>query len=345
MKTQPGRKRRLQAAAKSRLSRFPRKSRKLRTKKALKILHRPQRQGEDGSVLHAHMKSLRLPRTNGQESAGGAAVVGRAPTDLTQRHQAEMTLRESEAQLRLVLEHSNDAIFWADAETGLLVRCNRKAEELTGRTREELIGMHQAQLHPPDRDYGAAFRQAAASSRADNIEAEILSRTGNRTPVLINSSVVTFGGKKIIQGIFRDITERKRAEKVLRLALQESKRRNAELAALALQISRALQQLEASEERARLVGMIRDALSNEVRLKESQGEQEAMESHLQTLTVRERQVFDWVIKGLLNKQIAAELGASEQTIKVHRRRVMSKMKVASVAELVHVALKAGVLEV
>jgi len=51
-----------------------------------------------------------------------------------------------------------------------------------------------------------------------------------------------------------------------------------------------------------------------------------------------------VIKGLLNKQIAAELGASELTIKVHRARVMEKMEVASVAELVQAAVKIGALD-
>ena len=52
-------------------------------------------------------------------------------------------------------------------------------------------------------------------------------------------------------------------------------------------------------------------------------------------------MFNLVITGMLNKQIAAELGAAEKTIKVHRGRVMKKMKVVSVAELVHLAVKVG----
>jgi FixJ family two-component response regulator len=51
-----------------------------------------------------------------------------------------------------------------------------------------------------------------------------------------------------------------------------------------------------------------------------------------------------VIKGMLNKQIAAELGASEQTIKVHRGRVMEKMQMVSVAELVQAAVMVGALK-
>ena len=93
-----------------------------------------------------------------------------------------------------------------------------------------------------------------------------------------------------------------------------------------------------------LMAVIRDGLSKDVRLKSAQTERDAIQRRLEHLTPRERQVFELVIKGLLNKQIAAELGASEQTIKVHRARVMEKMQVASVAELVQAAVKAGALK-
>ena len=56
---------------------------------------------------------------------------------------------------------------------------------------------------------------------------------------------------------------------------------------------------------------------------------------LEQLTAREREVLESVIRGQRNKQIAAELGISEKTVKVHRGRVMQKMRVRSVAELVH----------
>jgi len=56
----------------------------------------------------------------------------------------------------------------------------------------------------------------------------------------------------------------------------------------------------------------------------------------QSLTGREHQVMDLVTRGLLNKQIATELGVSEITVKVHRRHVMLKMQVASLAELVRI---------
>jgi FixJ family two-component response regulator len=67
-----------------------------------------------------------------------------------------------------------------------------------------------------------------------------------------------------------------------------------------------------------------------------------IQARIATLTARELQVFRLVIAGLLNKQIAAELGAALRTIKTHRGRVMHKLGVQSVADLVRLAGKAGV---
>jgi FixJ family two-component response regulator len=64
-----------------------------------------------------------------------------------------------------------------------------------------------------------------------------------------------------------------------------------------------------------------------------------LQLRLQTLTPREQQVFQLVAGGWLNKQIAAELGTSEKTIKVHRGQVMAKMKADSVSDLVRMAEK------
>lgn len=67
----------------------------------------------------------------------------------------------------------------------------------------------------------------------------------------------------------------------------------------------------------------------------------AVRERIESLSLREREVMAWVISGALNKQIAAELGIVEQTVKVHRARVMEKMQVVSVAELVRLCDLAG----
>lgn len=64
---------------------------------------------------------------------------------------------------------------------------------------------------------------------------------------------------------------------------------------------------------------------------------QTIQERLATLTVREREVFEQVVEGNLNKQIAANLGIAEKTVKVHRARVMRKMEVRSVAQLARLA--------
>jgi len=70
---------------------------------------------------------------------------------------------------------------------------------------------------------------------------------------------------------------------------------------------------------------------------------ESIRHHLMALTPREREVFELVVRGKTNKQIAYELGATERTIKAHRQRVMQKMQVQSLAELVSLAERVGIL--
>ena len=92
-----------------------------------------------------------------------------------------------------------------------------------------------------------------------------------------------------------------------------------------------------------LVGAIERALAR-VRALQARHEQLVpLRALLNRLTPRERQVFERVARGRMNKEIARELGTTERTIKAHRHQVMEKMKVASLAELVIVAERLEVL--
>lgn len=71
---------------------------------------------------------------------------------------------------------------------------------------------------------------------------------------------------------------------------------------------------------------------------------ESLRALLAKLTPRERQVFDQIVRGRINKQIGYELGTTERTIKAHRHQVMEKMQVQSLAELVSIAERLGVCE-
>ena len=91
-----------------------------------------------------------------------------------------------------------------------------------------------------------------------------------------------------------------------------------------------------------LLRAIEQALARAVRDRAERDALEAQSQRLNTLTPREREVMALVVSGLLNKQIAFELGTVEKTIKVHRARVMQKMGVNSLAELVRLAERSGI---
>jgi two-component system response regulator FixJ len=91
-----------------------------------------------------------------------------------------------------------------------------------------------------------------------------------------------------------------------------------------------------------LLDAVSRALARSAQLRDAAAERALARGRLHALTPREFEVMRFVIAGRLNKQIAGELGTAEKTIKIHRGRMMEKMRVTSVAELVCVAQAAGV---
>jgi RNA polymerase sigma factor (sigma-70 family) len=92
-----------------------------------------------------------------------------------------------------------------------------------------------------------------------------------------------------------------------------------------------------------LLETIRRALDHGEEVRARSEQVDALLARVASLTPRERQVFALVVRGLLNKQIAHELGTSERTVKAHRHMVMQKCGVRSVAELVVIAERTGIL--
>jgi len=135
-------------------------------------------------------------------------------TDITERKRAEEELRESERKYRHLFDNLNDAAFLVDAETGLILETNQQAAAMLGRTREEIVGMHQSALHPPGQ--ADNFRQAFAAwiqhGQATNLDVEVIRKDGAVVPVSISATTLSMGGRHLALGLFRDISELKKAE-------------------------------------------------------------------------------------------------------------------------------------
>ena len=91
-----------------------------------------------------------------------------------------------------------------------------------------------------------------------------------------------------------------------------------------------------------LLGAVEDALKKDMANRSAMNERQSILQRVKLLTPREYEILTYVITGMLNKQIAYDLDISEKTVKVHRGRVMEKLGIDSVAELVRLTEKAGI---
>ena len=97
--------------------------------------------------------------------------------------------------------------------------------------------------------------------------------------------------------------------------------------------------IEKPFEDQKLIDAIQAAIAKSTQFRTEQAEMNELQRRVDSLTPREHEVFGLVVSGMLNKQIAFDLGMSEKTVKIHRSRVMQKMKAASLADLVRMAEK------
>lgn len=96
---------------------------------------------------------------------------------------------------------------------------------------------------------------------------------------------------------------------------------------------------------AQLLDAVQRAVARQEAAQTHRKKLSSLQTLLNSLTPRERQVFDMIVRGKINKQIAHELGTTERTIKAHRHQVMEKMQVQSLAELVSIAERLGLLDI
>ncbi|MGD0342703.1 MAG: PAS domain S-box protein, partial [Bacteroidales bacterium] len=159
--------------------------------------------------------TIKLPMRDKDGKIIGTFGISR---DITEHKLAEQRLRESEEHYKILFDEALDGICLADAETGLIIDCNHALTSLVGRERVELIGQSQTILHPPNNDkatYSPTFEQHLADKEGKTLETQIVTSKGIIREVEIKANSLNIHGRRTLQGMFRDITERKRVEEVL----------------------------------------------------------------------------------------------------------------------------------
>ena len=170
---------------------------------------------KDGSRIVCRVRGKSFNR-------GGRTLRVGAVEDITERKETERILAETEERYRTLYENAPDAIVVADIQTGAIVDINTEAERMLMRSRDEVVGWHQSELHPKwfrsrARDN---FRQhiqgAQRIGRTEPMESFVLRSDESEVPVEVQAQILSMDDRTLIQGFFRDITDRKRAEEALR---------------------------------------------------------------------------------------------------------------------------------
>ena len=285
--------------------------------------------------------------------AGGVTKVVEVTTDIGERKRVEEELKSSEERLRILFEFAPDAYYLSDTN-GTFIDGNKAAEELGGYKKEELIGKSflKLKLLSPAQILKAAKLVAKnALGQPTGPDEFILNRKdGKQVTVEIRTYPMKIKDQKLVLGIARDITERKRADQALlesESKLQEQKlaleQKNIALGEIIAQIevekrkikedietnidivvSPILEKLKIEKASAKYVNILKYHLG---RLTSSFGSKITKKSL--KLTPREIEICNMVKGGLTSKDISNLLNISYRTVEKHRRNIRHKIGISN----------------
>jgi PAS domain S-box-containing protein len=175
-----------------------------------------QHRRKDGSLVDVEVSVSLI-------SYGGEKVLCSVVRDITERRQAEQAVRRSEERYRDLFENANDLIYTHDLQ-GNFTSLNKTGERITGYGRSEAMTMNIAEVVVPEQLEKA--REMITRKQEDDVatvyELEIISKEGRRVPLEVSTRLIYQGGVAVgVQGIARDVTERKRVEAELQASEAE----------------------------------------------------------------------------------------------------------------------------
>lgn len=171
---------------------------------------------KDGSIIWVENSVTFIRDASGK--VNGIIVVSK---NITERKRAEEKLRESEMRFKDFFEKAADAIFIAEADSGIIVDANQAASRLMKLPHNEIVGIHQSLLHPKENElytketFYKHKNEIELRNSTRPTENKVLRSDSTIVPVEILATEVILNGKKCLMGTFRDITDRKRAEEEL----------------------------------------------------------------------------------------------------------------------------------
>ncbi len=182
---------------------------------------------KDGRLIDVEVNSSAL--MDGGKVTGSIDII----RDITERKCLEGSLRESEEKYRALMDDAGDAILLIDFE-GTVRAVNKKAQEMFGYNKEDLLKMHVTRLYPKEELERSisSFKETIRKGSGFLKDGLVKRKDGGTVPVDIAQSVIKYGEREAVQGIFRDITERKREDEALRLSEEKFRRLSQEFNAV-----------------------------------------------------------------------------------------------------------------
>ncbi|MBP7651868.1 PAS domain S-box protein [Candidatus Dependentiae bacterium] len=155
------------------------------------------------------------------DKSGTVVQVIEYAIDITELKKTAAALFASEERYRLLFDNARDGIALAESDTGIIIDCNKALCNIVERDKTEILGQSQSILHPPQQvlqsGISVSFEQhRTGGNNSNTLEDFVLTKTGKHVPVEIRAAHISINGRSHLLGIFRDITERKEAEKILK---------------------------------------------------------------------------------------------------------------------------------